>query len=164
MEDFEQNSSPKAVKKSPYADSIYECVYVEPEVKVRKVREKREKKGMPRVLKTVLVLVLMAICCVATAIGVTSVWQNRWNRMEAAVEEKFQALEQMYSQPQHSTSSQPVAQGNMTPSEVYAQNVDAVVAKLNLVTPDSKLVFMSNTNDTRYDAYGVMRPITMASN
>ena len=47
---------------------------------------------------------------------------------------------------------------------VGPKNVDAVVAKLNLVTPDSKLVFMSNTNDTRYDAYGVMRPITMASN
>lgn len=47
---------------------------------------------------------------------------------------------------------------------VGPKNVDAVVAKLNLVSPDSKLVFMSNTNDTRYDAYGVMRPITMASN
>ena len=46
---------------------------------------------------------------------------------------------------------------------VGPKNVDAVVAKLNLVTPDSKLVFMCNTNDTRYDAYGVMRPITMAS-
>ena len=46
---------------------------------------------------------------------------------------------------------------------VGPKNVDAVVAKLNLVSPDSKLVFMCNTNDTRYDAYGVMRPITMAS-
>lgn len=45
---------------------------------------------------------------------------------------------------------------------VGPKNVDAVVAKLNLVSPDSKLVFMCNTNDTRYDAYGVMRPITMA--
>ena len=46
---------------------------------------------------------------------------------------------------------------------VGPKNVDAVVAKLNLVTPDSKLVFMCNTNDTRYDAYGVMKPITMSS-
>ena len=49
-------------------------------------------------------------------------------------------------------------------NNVGPKNVDAVVAKLNMVTPDAKLVFMCNTNDTRYDQYGVMRPITMASN
>ena len=48
-------------------------------------------------------------------------------------------------------------------NNVGPKNVDAVVAKLNMVTPDAKLVFMCNTNDTRYDQYGVMRPITMAS-
>lgn len=46
---------------------------------------------------------------------------------------------------------------------VGPKNVGAVVAKLNFTTPESKLVFMSTTNDTRYDDYGVMRPITMAS-
>lgn len=46
---------------------------------------------------------------------------------------------------------------------VGPKNVGAVVAKLNLVTPDARLVFMCNTNDTRYDEYGVMRPISMAS-
>ena len=46
---------------------------------------------------------------------------------------------------------------------VGPKNVGAVVAKLNFTNPESKLVFMSTTNDTRYDDYGVMRPITMAS-
>jgi len=46
---------------------------------------------------------------------------------------------------------------------VGPKNVGAVVAKLNFTTPESKLVFMCTTNDTRYDDYGVMRPITMAS-
>ena len=46
---------------------------------------------------------------------------------------------------------------------VSPKNVDAVAAKLNFVTPESKLVFMCTTNDTRYDAYSVMRPITMAA-
>ena len=45
---------------------------------------------------------------------------------------------------------------------VGPKNVGAVVAKLNLVTPDAKLVFLCTTNDTRYDEYGVMRPLTMA--
>lgn len=127
MESFEQNQSRK-VKKSPYADSIYECAYIESEIGEKPAREKREKKGMHRGLKAVLVLLLMAACCVATAVGVTSVWQKRWDRMEAAVEDKFQALEELYTQPQNPTTSHSAPQDLMTPSEVYAQNVNAVVA------------------------------------
>lgn len=46
---------------------------------------------------------------------------------------------------------------------VGPKNVDAVAALLNFENPQAKLVFMCNTNDTRYDAYSVMRPITMVS-
>lgn len=63
-----------------------------------------------------------------------------------------------------STFPVPEGRSRIYMNNVGPKNVDAVVAKLNMVTPDARLVFMSNTNDTRYDAYGVMRPITMASN
>lgn len=46
---------------------------------------------------------------------------------------------------------------------VSPKNVGAVAAKLNFQNPEARLVFMCTTNDTRYDDYGVMRPITMAS-
>ena len=46
---------------------------------------------------------------------------------------------------------------------VGPKNVDAVAALLNLENPQAKLVFMCNTNDTRFDAYSVMRPIAMAA-
>lgn len=46
---------------------------------------------------------------------------------------------------------------------VGPKNVDAVVALLNFENPESKIVFMCNTNDTRYDEYSVMRPISMVS-
>ena len=53
-------------------------------------------------------------------------------------------------------------------SRIYMQNVGpknvgAVAAQLNFENPQARLVFMCNTNDTRYDDYSVMRPIAMAA-
>ena len=62
-----------------------------------------------------------------------------------------------------STFPMPEGRSRLYLQNVGPKNVGAVVAKLNLVTPDARLVFMCNTNDTRYDEYGVMRPISMAS-
>jgi hypothetical protein len=46
--------------------------------------------------------------------------------------------------------------------DVGPKNVDAVAALVNMENPQATLVFMCNTNDTRYDAYSVMRPAAMA--
>ena len=46
--------------------------------------------------------------------------------------------------------------------DVGPKNVGAVAAQLNFENPQAKLVFMCNTNDTRYDEYSVIRPISMA--
>ena len=46
---------------------------------------------------------------------------------------------------------------------VGPKNVGAVAAQLNFENPQAKLVFMCNTNDTRYDEYSVIRPIAMAA-
>ena len=46
---------------------------------------------------------------------------------------------------------------------VGPKNVGLVAAQLNLEDPQAKLVFMATTNDTRYDEYSVVRPISMAS-
>ena len=43
---------------------------------------------------------------------------------------------------------------------VEAQNVGSVVAVSKLENPEVHLVFLADTNDTRYDKYGVLRPLS----
>lgn len=64
-----------------------------------------------------------------------------------------------------SDSSFPLPQGNcrIYLENVSAKNVGAVVAQLNIENPEVRVVFVSNTSDTRFDEYGVIRPISMHS-
>lgn len=45
---------------------------------------------------------------------------------------------------------------------VSAANVGARVAQATIVNPEVRLVFLAETNDTRYSSYGVLRPIDVA--
>ncbi len=82
----------------------------------------------------VLLVILMLICtCVATAAIVSNDWEGKMARMEQAMNEKFAALQQIYSEgnqqkPQDNPPSQAPVTGPLTPGQVYAKNVDAVVA------------------------------------
>ena len=62
-----------------------------------------------------------------------------------------------------STFPMPEGRTRLYMENVGPKNVGAVVAQLNFENPQASLVFMCTTNDTRYDEYGVMRPISMAS-
>ena len=42
---------------------------------------------------------------------------------------------------------------------VAAEMVGATAAQVTVESPEIYLVFISSTNDTRYDDYGVLRPI-----
>ena len=125
MDTYEQEYTPKPKKRSPYADAPYECAYAEPEEwqTPKAPKRKREFRG----LKTVLVVLLVAICCVGTAIGVTNIWQDRMDRMEAAMEDKFAALEQLYTESVKVEFSAQTNAGPITPGQVYAQNVHTVI-------------------------------------
>lgn len=48
--------------------------------------------------------------------------------------------------------------------DVGAKNVGSVAAGITVPDKQINLVFMATTNDTRYDEYGVLRSITIASN
>ena len=43
---------------------------------------------------------------------------------------------------------------------VEAQNVGAVIAQSKIENPEIHIVFLVDTNDTRYDEYGVLRPLS----
>ena len=123
MDNYENEIIP-TTKRSPYADSPYECAYIASQTPKAPKPEKR--RGG---LKPVFVVILLAVCCAATAMGITQIWQGRMERMEAAMNEKFAALEQIYNENKQPVTSRPLPnEGPKTPSEVYAENVNAVVA------------------------------------
>ena len=47
--------------------------------------------------------------------------------------------------------------------DVGPKNAGAVAAQINPANPAAELVFLCNTNDTRYEEYSVMKPIAMAA-
>ena len=61
-----------------------------------------------------------------------------------------------------STFALPEGRTRMYLSGVDAQNVGAVVAQSGLEDPKIRIVFLAETNDTRYDEYGVMRPLAVS--
>ncbi len=112
-------------KKSPYADSPYESAYIAPETeKTQKCSPAaKSRRGRP-----VLAVLLIVVCCAATGFGVSKAWQNKISRMETAMNEKFDALEQLYGESKNENTSQQLPDQNaQTLGQVYAQNVKAVV-------------------------------------
>ena len=124
--------SVKKRKVSPFADSPYECAFAQENVQEQPKESMREtpkaagrKHGKGKLLITFIILVA---CCVGTAIGVSSIWEGRMDRMETAMNEKFDALKELYEEAKLNSGSQIPEQGPMTPGQVYAKNVQAVVA------------------------------------
>lgn len=127
MDTYENEYTPKQEKKSPYANSPYENYFVSP---VEEEPEQPETPKAPKRRRPLIVVLAIILCCAATGIAVSCIWQNQMTQMEQAMNEKFAALEQLYKE--HQTQSVPSQQlpseGPMTPGQVYAKNVDAVVA------------------------------------
>lgn len=54
----------------------------------------------------------------------------------------------------------PEGRTRMYLESVDAQNVAATVAQAEIENPEVRIVFIAETNDTRYDEYGVLRPLS----
>jgi len=129
MDSYENEPVYKPRARSPYADSPYESAYVEPEVQEpepKYVAPKRVRK--PWGWKWLIVVAVVFVCCLGTTIVVGDIWQDRMDRMEAAMNDKFEVLKELYESSKTPSDSQQPNQGPMTPGQVYAKNVDAVVA------------------------------------
>ncbi len=126
MEEYGYEVTPKPQKQSPFADSPYECVcpMEQPEpVIVERIPAPKPKQGK----KIWLSLLIALAICVTTSIIVSSIWQSRMDNMEQAMDEKFAALEQLYDEYKNNVNAPLPEEGPLTPSQVYAKNMKAVV-------------------------------------
>lgn len=130
-------------KESPYADSPYE-IQRQPEYQYRPQTERPPKKEKTpkthtpgkrrRAVAVLLILALAAVSCLTTAHCVNS----RWERENAetletvnALNERISVLEAQAKTPAASGGaavSRPAKGSGLTPSQLYAENVDSVVA------------------------------------
>ena len=138
-------------KESPFADSPYVMNHaqtsggyyynaytppVQPEEPVRtppKPKKKQGGKAWRTVLASVLALALVAGGCGITAVVVNNRWEDRTAQMTATFNQKIDELQQQIhanagAASGTSVSGSPVASGDsLTPSQVYARNVNSVV-------------------------------------
>ena len=118
----------------PFAEDLYEApVQIQqPAKKVYKPRKERQhRSNMPVLAWIALALVLVLISSLVTAIILDSRWQKQFDSMRLAMQDKNTALQaQINAMEDHSAVAAPQTTGShgLTPGQVYARNVDAVVA------------------------------------
>ena len=111
----------------PKEENVPEEVQQPQEVPDTYVSRRKKGKTGKRILAALLVVLLVAGSCVLTAVLINNHWQNQMSIMDQRMEQKIQALQDKYTGGQSSGSSVP-AGTLLTPGQVYAQNVNAVVA------------------------------------
>ena len=115
----------------PFADSVYEMphepVYVQP-VK----RPKKNSKAGRVILCVVLAVLLVASASGVTALLLNGYWEMRMSNLTMAMNDKNAAMQAQIDALSrgngNSNGGTISVAGQMTPGQVYAQNVDAVVA------------------------------------
>lgn len=129
MEEYGYELAPKPQKRSPFANSPYECavttgqtgdVYV-PAVQNTAVPKKKWGR------KILAIIALCTAVCIFTSIVISGIWAGDMHAMEQAMEEKFAALEQMYTEYRNNVTAPLPEEGPLTPSQIYAKNMEAVV-------------------------------------
>ena len=128
-----RESAPK--KYSPYADSPYETAftsgYTAP--KQRKAKKEHKPRRWPsRILAAVLTVALVAGSCAFTAHMVDRRWQQQYTDLQGRMQDMQTYLEDLVEENSaahtgNSVSGSPVVSDGLTPSQVYAQNVNSVV-------------------------------------
>ena len=107
----------------------------EPEVTVEEpIRVKKGGKMAKRILAAAAALAVVAGSCAITAVTVNERWEERMEQLEDRFEAKLEELqEQIEDLDDVSVSGNLVYSDGMTPSQVYAMNVDTVVTVNNYV-------------------------------
>ena len=141
-EPYRYNNAGVGRKESPFADSPY-VMDRQPQYSTKSKKEKKPDSGKvwKRILAAVLVLALVGGTCTATAISVSSSWFKKTAAMNEAYEQKLAELEQRLEQAETKAGAvdqngvlTATSSGALTPSQVYAMNVNSVVAISNQAT------------------------------
>ena len=127
-------------KESPYANSPYVMQHPvqeavkQPRKSAKPKKEKNHKGGFfKKLLAAVLALAVVGGSCGVTAYFVNNYWNERTGILEAEFNKKIASLQAQIDAASaantgNSVSGSPVSvDGGLTPSQVYAQNVDSVV-------------------------------------
>ena len=132
-----QAYDPAAGKRvSPYADSPYVSYYEQngqepPAAPVKPKKEKKLRSGGIRWLSVLLVLLLVFGSCVTTATIQNRRWQERYDLLTAATNNKLEALQRQLDSINITGSGTAVNREpgeELTPAEIYSMNVSAVVS------------------------------------
>jgi len=127
-------------KKSPFADSPYECAWevpaapAQPETATPQPEEAppqpaAAKKPVKRGMRPIVAVLLAVACTIGATVGTSALWQGKMDRMEAAMDDKFNVLSEKYDEIRQQESTAPsVPAATLTPSQVYSRNVSALVA------------------------------------
>lgn len=140
----------KGAKKSPFADSPYECSFLRDAEDTQcacQTPEKDKKHGFFRRLVSLFaILCVVVFCCCITAFLVNQRWEEETellsqamnNKLDVLREELEEALQNSKEEVAPAPDVEPLEA--MSPSEIYAANADAVVLVTNMVleTEDGK--------------------------
>lgn len=140
MDTYDNYSFPEPVKpeyppkkRSPFANSDYITPFDSAPVQedFAPVQKKEKKNRGKALLALLLVAVLVVSCCTVTAVIVDSHWQEQISLLNQVMNNKLAVLQDRIDQLNTGNPGDSVPPSNgesMTPGQVYAQNVSAVVA------------------------------------
>ncbi|MBR7179102.1 MAG: trypsin-like peptidase domain-containing protein [Oscillospiraceae bacterium] len=122
----------------PEPEESYAAPEPEPVPEPAPAKKTRKKTGKA-ILAAVLALALAAGSCSLTAWSVNSRWEKKMEDLEAQVQTQIGSLQERIESLQElqmgvSVSGSPVSADGLTPSQVYAMNVNSVVAVSNQST------------------------------
>ena len=117
---------------SPFADSPYESAFT-PAEEPKPVKEKKKCCAGKRVVSAVLTAAIVVVSCGITAACVSGYWSHKMQSTDNALENKLAVMQSKLDALQGGTGSSTSAgtEGALTLGQVYAQNVQAVVAISN---------------------------------
>ena len=136
MENYQQDQPVSSVQDSPFANSPFEtgAVHHTPAVKVPK--KKGGKKGLKTFFTILIVLALMLASAAGTAAYINDQWEEKTLSLQEEMSANLSSLQlQLEQMKQNIGTKDPDVSADTTglllPSQVYAKNVDAVVAISN---------------------------------
>ena len=101
----------------------------EPQYSPPEPKKRKERKGFRRFVSVVLILALVIGSCGATAFFMNQYWQREMKNLTQQMNDKIAIIQKESVQQSSTVSSRPLSAAEyLTPGEVYARNVDAVVA------------------------------------